>query len=368
MRVVGHVIVKEFLELRRDRRMLPAMLVGPVVQLLALGYAANRDVTDVRLAVVDQDRTQASTALVDRFVASGHFRVEAQAETLAAVEPLLTNGSATMALVIDAGYAADGERGLPRRVQIVADGSDAASAVVALGYARQIVAAAADVVPRAHVDGPTLRLVPRVFYNPDLESRWFFVPAILALTLLLTTMILPSMAVVREKESGTLEQLIVTPVRAWQLVLGKLAPFVVVGLVDAAVVTALAVWQFGVPLRGSFFLLMGLTLLFLLTTLGLGLLVSTLVQTQQQAMVASVYLLMVPMIYLSGLIFPIENMPEVLQAVSRFIPLRYYAVVIRGIFLKGSDAVALWREALALGAFGAATLVLASARFRKRLD
>jgi ABC-2 type transport system permease protein len=356
--------VKEFLELRRDRRMLPAMIVGPIIQLLALGYAANRDVTDVRLAVVDQDRSQASSALVDRFVASGRFRIEARAVTLSAVEPLLRDGSATMALVVAPGYAADAARGNPRRVQIVADGSDAANAVVALGYARQLVAQEA----QPDAGSGALRLEPRVFYNPDLASRWFFVPAILALTLLLTTMILPSMAVVREKESGTLEQLIVTPVRPWQLVLGKLAPFVLVGLVDAAAVTGLAVWQFGVPLRGSFLLLMGLTLLFLLTTLGLGLLVSTVVQTQQQAMVTSVYLLMVPMIYLSGLIFPIENMPGALQAVSHFIPLRHYAVVIRGIFLKGSDATALWREAAMLAAFGMVTLSLAAARFRKRLD
>jgi ABC-2 type transport system permease protein len=210
--------------------------------------------------------------------------------------------------------------------------------------------------------------VPRVFYNPDLRSRWFYVPAVVAMVLMLVTMILPSMAVVREKEIGTLEQIIVTPLRSWQLILGKLVPFVIVGLLDLLLVTAVARGVFGVPLRGSLLLLVGLTLLFLLSSLGFGLLVSTLVGTQQQAMMFSAFVLMVPMIYLSGLIFPFENMPLVFQHASVVIPLRYYAVILRGVFLKGSGLDVLWPQALALLAIGATVIGLAALRFRKRLD
>ncbi len=215
---------------------------------------------------------------------------------------------------------------------------------------------------------PSIELVPRVFYNPDLKSRWFYLPAILAMVLMLTTMILPSMAVVREKEIGTLEQLSVTPVRPWQLIAGKLFPFAIIGFVDLILVSLLVVWVFGVPLRGSFALLACLTMLFLANTLGLGLLVSTLVRTQQQAMMTSVFVLMVPMIYLSGLIFPIENMPGPIQHATRAIPLRYYNDIIRGIFLRGSGIAVLWPDAVALAAFGALFVSLASFRFRKTLD
>jgi ABC-2 type transport system permease protein len=213
-----------------------------------------------------------------------------------------------------------------------------------------------------------VRLASRVWYNPDLRSRWFYVPAILAMVLMLVTMILPSMAVVREKEMGTLEQIIVTPIQPWQLILGKLLPFACVGFLDALLVSGLAVALFGVPLRGSVLLLFGLTLPFLMCTLGLGLFVSTLVRTQQQAMMSAVYLVMVPMIYLSGLIFPVENMPAVIQRATVIIPLKYYANIIRGIFLRGSGFDILWPDAAALLIIGAVVLTLASLRFRKSLD
>jgi ABC-2 type transport system permease protein len=211
-------------------------------------------------------------------------------------------------------------------------------------------------------------LVPRVWYNPDLKSRWFYVPAVVAMVLMLMTMILSSMGVVREKEIGTMEQLIVTPIRSWQLIVGKLFPFALIGLLVLLSVTAVAVWHFKVPLRGSLLLLVALSGLFVMTTLGLGLLVSTMVRTQQQAMLSSVFLLMVPMIYLSGMIFPIENMPRPIQYVTYAIPLRYYAIILRGIFLKGSGIDVLWPEALTLAGFGLGIVTLASLRFRKRLD
>lgn len=370
------MIIKELLQLLRDRRMLPMILLAPIAQLIAFGYAANTDVTDIPFVLVDQDRTSASRDLVDRFLGSGYFDLAGWEDGVGAIDPWLVRGRAQIALVIAAGYGdAVAEGGTPR-VQVIADGSDSNSALVGLGYASRIIADAGAEISRARLTAAAagapatgrIELVPRVWYNPDLRSRWFYVPAILAMVLLLTTMILPSMAVVREKEIGTLEQIIVTPLQAWQLILGKLLPFAAIGIINLFVITTIAVWYFGVPLRGSLALLVLLSLPFLMTTLGLGLLVSTLVSNQQQAMMTATFLMMVPMIYLSGLIFPIENMPRAIQYVTYAIPLRYYNVIIRGIFLKGSSLGVLWPGALILCGFGAGALALASFRFHKTLD
>jgi len=378
MRALLQVVLKEFLQLRQDRKMIPAMIVGPLVQLLALGYAANQDVNLIPLLLVDQDRSPASRRLVDRFVGSGYFELVGSVDTAQAAEAWLTANRAQLALVIDAGYGADMAGAGEPRVQVLADGTDSNSAVVGMGYASRIVSAVGQelLVTRitrrlagAAASRPgQIELVPRVWYNPDLKSRWFYVPAVLAMVLMLVTMMLPSMAIVREKEIGTLEQIIVTPLRSWQLVLGKLLPFVLIGLLDTLLITFLARFVFGVPLEGSLLLLLLLTLLFLLNTLGLGLLVSTMVKSQQQAMMFSAFVLMVPMIYLSGLVFPIENMPWLFRAGSYVIPVRYYAVIIRSIFLKGSGMAVLWPEATTLAAMGSVILTLASLRFRKRLD
>jgi ABC-2 type transport system permease protein len=369
------VIVKEFLQLRQDKKMIPAMVIGPVIQLLALGYAANLDVTHVPMVLVDEDRSPASRALVERFTGAGTFDLVGAEDTPAAIDPWLVEGRAQIALVIASGYGEAVAGGRTPRVQVIADGTDANSSGLGLGYASQIVAGAGvEMVAARRVPGGgrpiagRYELVPRVWYNPDLKSRWFYVPAVIAMVLMLVTMILPSMAVVREKEIGTLEQLSVTPLRSWQLVLGKLIPFLILGLLDMLLVTGLVTGLFHVPLRGSLLVLGFLTFLFLLCTLGLGLLVSTLVRTMQQAMGLCVFVLMVPMIYLSGLIFPVENMPHGFQIVSYVIPVKYYANVLRGVFLKGSGLDVLWPEALALLGIGLTVLTAASLRFRKSLE
>lgn len=379
MRGLWRVIVKEFLQLRHDRRMIPIIFVAPVVQIVLFGFAVNTDVTGVPLVVVDQDGTRASRELVRRFVGPGLFDLAGAEESVRGIDEWLVTGRAQVALVIGEGYGRDAERGEAPRVQVIVDGSDASPATVALGYASAIIAGEGSALvaervarmPRAagarQAPGRT-ELVPRVFYNPDLKSRWFYVPAVLAMVLMIMTTLLSAMGVVREKEIGTMEQIIVTPLRPWQLLVGKLFPFALIGLVQVFLVTAVAVLGFGVPLRGSFLLLLGLSQIFLLNTLGLGLLVSTLVRTQQQAMMTAAFGVMVPMIYLSGLIFPIENMPRVIQLVTYLIPVRYYAVVIRGIFLKGSGLGVLWPEALILAGMGVSILALAALRFRKRLD
>ena len=376
MQALLAMIRKEFQQLRQDRKMIPAMIAGPVIQLIVLGFAANLDVSHIPLVLVDQDRTPASRALVDRFTGSGTFDLVGAEDTPSALDPWLVQGRAQIALVIGPGYGADVAAGRPPHLQAIADGTDSNSSGLGLGYVSQIVsgvggelaATRLSAIGRSPGKVGQFELVPRVWYNPDLRSRWFYVPAVLAMVLMLVTMILPSMAVVKEKEIGTLEQLIVTPLRPWQILVGKLTPFVVVGMFDLVLITGLVTGLFGVPLRGSFLLLTGLTFLFLMTTLGLGLLVSSVVRTQQQAMGFCVYVLMVPMIYLSGLIFPIENMPRGFQEASRVIPVRYYANILRGIFLKGSGIDVLWPDSLALLLIGTTVLTVASLRFRKSLD
>jgi ABC-2 type transport system permease protein len=380
------VIVKELFQLRHDRRMIPALVAGPLIQLLALGYAANTDVSRIPTLLVDQDRTPASRALADRFTGSGYFILAGSVPTSGEVEPWLVDGRAQVALVIPGRYGEDVAAGRAPKVQVLADGTDANSAVVGLGYASRILAqvgaelarrgpaaplpstSTPAAAPRAATAGGAVELVPRVWYNPDLKSRWFYVPAVLAMVLMLVTLIMPSMAVVREKELGTMEQIIVTPLAPWQLIVGKLLPFAAIGLIDLLLVTGVARWVFGVPLRGSLAVLALLTLPYLLSTLGLGLLVSSAVNTQQQAMMFSAFAVMVPMIYLSGLLFPIENMPRAIQLATYAVPVRYYANVVRGVFLRGSGLAVLWPDALAMLGIGATLLSLASLRFRKSLD
>lgn len=394
MEILRRIVRKEFLQLRFDKKMLRILFIGPIFQLFALGFAANNDVLDIPTILVDLDRSSASRALLDRFLASERFSLVQQIDTLEGVDPWLRTGRAQVALVIGAGYGAAiasdriGEA-TSADLQLLVDGTDSNSAVVGMSYATAIVSSQAEQLLRtrgalrpAAPDGRgdasagigarsaagSIELRSRVWYNPDLKSRWFYLPVILALTLLLNTLILPSMGVVREKEIGTLEQILVTPIRPWQLIVGKLLPFALIGIVNICAVTALIVFFFRVPLVGSFPLLVLLSLPLLLTNLSLGLLVSTLVRTQQQAMMTSIFAVMIPMIYLSGLIFPIENMPRAIQLVTYGIPLRYYNAILRGIFLKGSGVDVLWPQALILLGFGIGILTLASRRFRKNLD
>ena len=326
------VVLKEFFQLRQDKKMIPVMIVGPLV-------AAHRPGLRGEPGRLRHSRWCSWTRIGPRPAATSSIASRARAtsssagteDTAARVEPWLVEGRAQIALVIGQGYGADTTAGRTASVQVIADGTDSNSAVVGLGYASRIVSGVGRrggprpdrprvppgprVVAGAGGGCPgQIELVPRIWYNPDLKSRWFFVPAVLAMVLMLVTMMLPSMAVVREREIGTLEQISVTPLRPWQLIVGKLRSV----RRRSASWTCCSSWSwpgwiFGVPLRGSLLLLTFLTLLFLLNTLGLGLLVSTLVNTQQQAMMFAAFVLMVPMIYLSGLVFPIENMPRLFQ-------------------------------------------------------
>jgi ABC-2 type transport system permease protein len=371
MRRLRRLVWKEFLELRQDPRLFALVIVAPIIQLTMLGYAATTDVRDVPVVVADGDRSPASRELIARFDASRNFTVVDTVTSLVDVDQYLQRGTAWVALAIPTGYGAAIHSMTPVSLQVVADGTDSNSTTVALGYATSLVndyaqelvsqRAAAAGTPVAGVD---LRL--RIWFNPQLESRYFMIPGVLALLLLLVTANLAAMGIVREKELGTLEQLNVTPLRRWELIVGKLLPYGLIALIDVLLVTAVAVFWFEVPLRGSFWLLFALSLVYVLCTLGLGLFISTISDTQQQAMMTATFFFLTPMIYLSGFIFPIENMPRVIQYATYLIPLRYFLVIVRGIFLKGIGLDLLWPQAAAMTGWGIVVLGLAVARSRKR--
>jgi ABC-2 type transport system permease protein len=361
---------KEFLELRQDPKLFGIVILAPILQLTMLGYAATTDVKNVPIVVVDADRSAASRELIDRFEASANFVVVGSEPSIRAVDAYLDEGRAWMALDIPADYGERVRRGESATVQVVADGTDANSTNVALGYASNLIAGYARDLAASRGRAPARPLVGaevRVWFNPGLESRDFMIPGILALLLLVVTTNLSSMAIVREKELGTLEQLNVTPIARWELIVGKLLPYAVLGMVDALLVIAVAVGWFEVPLRGSVLLLLAMCAVYLLTTLGLGLFVSTISATQQQAMITTSFFFLLPMVFLSGFIFPIENMPAAIQSFTYLIPLRYFLVILRGIFLKGVGLETFWPDALAMFAWGAAILVLATLRSSKRL-
>jgi len=366
------LVWKEFVELRLNPRLFGVVIVAPIMQLTLLGYAASTDVKDVPVVVADGDRSVASRELIDRFEASRNFSVIGSVTTVNEIEPYLETGGAWLGLVIPAGYGRALANGRPVTLQLAADGTDANSTTVALGYATALVGGyARDMVEASapsHAAPAAIDPRIRVWFNPQLESRHFMIPGVLALVLLVVTVNLAAMAIVREKEVGTLEQLNVTPVRRWELIAGKLLPYGLIGMIDVLLVVAVAVFWFQVPLRGSFPLLFGISAIYILCTLGLGLFISTISDTQQQAMMTATFFFLMPMIYLSGFVFPIENMPGVIQWVTYLIPLRYFLVVVRGIFLKGIGMEILWPQVAALAGWGTVVLSLAIVRSRKRLN
>jgi ABC-2 type transport system permease protein len=379
MSTLGYVIRKELQQLRRDRRMLPLVFIAPVLQIVLFGYAANLDVKDIPMTVCDQDRTVESRQLVDAFTGSGSFVVREHAADARAAQASIERGAASLALIIPPGYGRSQSAGRAAAVQLLADGSESQSAAIGLTYATLVVSreAASTAARRLEALGAAARYrvhavqvqpAVRVLYNPTLASRNFMVPGVLAMVLMIITTVLTSLSIVKEKESGTLEQLIVTPLTTRQLIAGKLAPFVVISLVEMSFVLAAALALFGLAVRGDVLALYGLSLLFMLTTLGAGLFISTVSRTQQQAMMIAVFFFILPMIILSGFVFPIESMPPLIQLLTYAFPLRWYFVIIRSLFLKQVGFADLWKEAVALGVIGIVVLGGAALRFRKRLE
>ena len=363
------LVVKELRQAFSDPKMIPLLVVGPVLQLVLFGYAASLDVATTRMVVVDPDGTSASRALARKFAAADSFEFQGERATAGLAAQAILRGEADVALLVGEGYGRAVANGKPTAVQLLVDGTDSTSASVSIAGATGLVQSLS--AELAQVDGPGLGGVvarSRVLYNPELKSRTFMVPGVLALVLLIVTMIATAMAVVREKESGTLEQLVVTPVSRSTLLAGKLIPYALFGLVDTVFVLVLSRFWFQVPFEGSLWLLLANVPAFLACTLGLGLLVSTLSSTQQEAMMTALFLVMLPMIYVSGFVFPIESMPAWVQPLTELVPVRHFLVVLRGVMLKGAGAAELWPSMVKLAGLGVVTFGASVALFHKRID
>ncbi len=361
IRRIVAVAVKELLQLRRDWRTALALLGMPVVMLMVYGFALSFDVQDIRLAVVDQSRTRASRQLTEAFLRSGHFVRVATLDDSRPLDRMFDDGRAQAALVLPASLGADLAAHRGTTVQFVLDGSDSQTASTVLGYARAVVASAAPSLYGVALE-PPIEARPLVWYNPDLASSTFLVPGLVAFILMVTSVIATALAVVREKERGTMESLRATPLVALELLLGKTLPYLLVASASAAGSLALAWALFGVPMRGSVVWLALVTLLFLAGGLGWGMFLSTVADSQQVAFQLGLLSSMLPTLLLSGFIFPISSMPRALQLISHIVPARYFIAALREVVLKGVGPEVWWNDAVALVAFGAAVLLLATVR------
>lgn len=362
---IGELVKKELLQVFRDSRLVRLIFLAPTIQLIAFGYAVSTDVRDTATLVLDHDRSQTSRELVSSLTASGHFRVVGYAEHPRELVAALDHRTAVLAVEIPAGFAADLAAGRGTSVQLLFDGTNSNLATVARGYAERIVQGFGARAAALAVPVSPLELTERAWFNPDLKSRNYNVPAVVGVILMLICLLLTSLAVVREREIGTLEQLLVSPLRPWELLVGKTIPFALLGLLDLAIVTAVALLWFEVPFRGSFTLMMLASVLYLLSALGLGLLVSTLANTQQEAFM-STFLLFMPAMLLSGFLFPVSSMPALFQWLTIANPMRHYLEIVRAVFLKGAGLEALGRQFAALLVLGAVIFGAAVWRFRAR--
>jgi ABC-2 type transport system permease protein len=381
---IREIIRKEFLQTLREPRLRALLIAPPILQLIIFGYAVNLDVENTRLGWMDADRTQESRGLLAAFEGSAYFRVTETPSTEQEIRTLIDHGRVLAVVRVLPGFARDIRRGNMAAVQVLLDGTNSNTAAIVSSYATQVVSAYAGriladqqnsrlLARGAPSAGPAPASLPgldargRVWFNPDLKSRDYFVPGIVVNIIALVTIMLTAMSIVREKEIGTMEQLMVTPIRPVELMLGKILPFAVVGIFEVFLVTVAALVIFRTPLRGSVLVLIAGAVLFLLTTLGVGLFISTISGTQQQAMMSSFFFFM-PALLLSGFAFPIRNMPPPVQYLTYFNPLRYFMQIVRGIFLKGIGMEFLWPQMVALLVFGVLILGSASLRFHKRLD
>jgi ABC-2 type transport system permease protein len=368
------IIRKEFIQIFRDPRTLGLILVMPIVQLFLLGYAATTDVKNVPIAVLDQSRTPESRALLDAFRAADYFRIDYEVLSEEDIQILIERGDIRAALVIPPDYSHRLLEG-DAQVSMVLDGSDATVGSTALStanligqsYSIKVLTEQASRQGRAAAVQPPLEVRTRVWYNPDLVSAYFMIPGMIGMILYFITALLTASAIVRERERGTIEQLIVTPIRSWELIVGKIVPYVLLGFFDTMEVLLIGHYWFKVPIRGDLGLIFATSGLLLLSSLGIGLFASTIANTQQEAFL-TVMFTMLPGIFLSGFFFPLDAMPEFLQVISSVIPLRYFLVIIRTLLLKGVGVEAIQNEIIALIIFGVVIMGAAAARFRKRLD
>jgi ABC-2 type transport system permease protein len=370
------MLIKEFIQVFRDKRTRFVLFGPPIIQMLIFGYAATFEIHHVPTVVLDLDHSQESRDLISRFSSSPYFDVQRQLTDYRQIGDLIDRGKATVGLDIDAGFAQKLRKGQTAPLQVIVDATNSNTALIASGYITQIALGFAQdyqkdriyrISPQMLEQMPSVQLEPRPWYNPDLRSRWFFIPGIVGSLTLVLVVVLTAFAVVREREIGTLEQIMVTPIRPAEFILGKTLPFFLIGLFDVSLIATVGTLWFQVPFRGQILVLFAGATLFLLCMLGVGLLISTVSSTQQQAMVTAFFFIM-PAITFSGFGFPISTMPQWLQYVTYLSPLRYFLVVLRGTYLKGVGMEILWPQMAAMAVLGVSLLTVAVLRFHKALD
>lgn len=369
------LIRKEFIQIRRDPRTLALTFLLPVIQLFLLGYAATNDVRNVPLAVFDQDKSAESRELLDAYRAADYFQLRYDVQSEDELRALIENNSARAGMIIPPDYGEKVLGSRPSQVAFIIDGSDPTVAGTALAAATLIAQAKATqlTVERLAARGlggaiqPAVEVRTQVWYNPDLVSAYYMIPGLIGIIVQFLATLLTATAIVREREQGTIEQLIVTPIQSLELVVGKVTPYVLIAFFDMVVILVVGVLIFGVPINGSIPLLLALSSLFIITCLGIGIFISTVAHTQQEAMLITMFTLL-PSIFLSGFFFPLAAMPLALQWISYLVPLRYFLIISRGIVLKGVGLEALLPEVIALSIFAVLIMTAAARRFRKRLD
>jgi ABC-2 type transport system permease protein len=368
VRRVRALVRKELRQIFRDPKTKRIVFAAPILQLLLFGYAVTTDVQHVALFVVDHDRTAASRALQDAFTASRLFRITGRSDRAADIGLALDGGAAVVGLEVPPGFARDLAAGRGARVQVLVDGTHSNTATVAHGYATRIV----QQFGLDHVRGRGVQfdggidLRSRAWFNPGLTSRAYNVPAVMGVLLLLMSLLLTALAVVRERELGTLEQLMVSPITPGELILGKTLPVVLIALIDLALICTVAILWFGITLQGSVVTLVAAAVPYILASLGIGLLISTVSKTQQEAFM-SMFLLLLPCIILSGFMYPVQTMPAFFQALSLLNPVRHFLEIVRGVFLKGDGPIELWRQFAVIAAMAAAVLLAAIVRFGRSM-
>lgn len=373
---VFHIVKKEFIQFRQDKRMLVISIIVPIIQLILLGYAANIDVKNLPIVICDMDNSRISRQYSQTLTNSGFFHEVKKIDKMKDIDNFIDNGKALIGIIIPENFGRDILSEKTVQVQSIVDGSDSNSATIGMNYllmittnySQKFVIKKIERLKKMNINPRVINSEIRVWYNPELKSKNFMVPGVFGMILMITTLVLTSLAIIKEKENGTFEQLIVSPIKPFELILGKLIPFTIIGIIDIVLVLLVTVLWFGIPIKGNILLLFILSVIFLLSTLGLGLFVSTVVSTQQQAMMTSIFFIQMPMMFLSGFIFPIENMPKVIQLVTYIMPLRYYFSIVRGIFLKGVGIIELWKDALMLLILSILIFILSVFRFSKRLE
>ncbi len=370
------MLIKEFIQVFRDKRTRFILIGPPIIQMLVFGYAATFDIHHVPTVVLDFDQSQQSRDLVSRFTSSPYFDVQRQLTRSSQIRELIDSGQATVGIEIDAGFAQKLLKGETAPIQVIVDATNSNTALIASSYITQIALGFAEsyqkdrigrIAPQLVERMPSVELEQRPWYNPGLSSRWFFVPGVIGSLTLVLVITLTAFAVVREREIGTLEQIMVTPIRPVEFILGKTLPFFLIGLFDVSLIAVVGTLWFQVPFRGHVSVLFTGAVLFILCMLGVGLLISTVSSTQQQAMVTAFFFIM-PAITFSGFGFPIATMPQWLQYFTYLSPLRYFLVVLRGVYLKGVGMDILWPQMAAMAGLGFSLLTLAILRFHKALD